>query len=344
MNLIEQVLLDRFDELGLAALGFGRQLQTTLLTPRFPTSRHVVALVFSGGDLRPRAVAKMPRRPLDDSGVRTEARVLGLLESLAAGPVRGVPAVLGTVDVDGRTMLVETAVHGPALDPAQVLRNPDRSVTAGVRFLSELPVIRGAEDNLDWYARALTQPLADLAHLAPDNGEIESLCARTHAVLKPLRDVPLPGVVEHGDMSHPNLFLNEDGSSLLVIDWERATVDGLPGHDLVFFLQFVSQCRHGAVTRPAQLAAFDDAFVGPAGWARPVLAGHLVERGVSPELSGLLVVAGWARTAASLVSRLGAGNPTGGSEATALAEALTSDRDVALWRHALDQAEQGRLG
>jgi len=241
-------------------------------------------------------------------------------------------------------MLVETAVHGPALDPAQVLRNRDRAVAAGVGFLSGLPVIRPAQDNPDWYARALTRPLADLARLAPLDGEIESLCARTHAVLEPVRDVPLPGVVEHGDMSHPNLFLTEDRSSLLVIDWERATVEGLPGHDLVFFLQYVSQCMRGAVTRPDQLAAFDDAFVGPAGWARPVLATHLVERGVPPELAGLLVVASWARTAASLVSRLGAGGPAGESEATALAEALTADRDVALWRHAVDRAEQGRLG
>jgi aminoglycoside phosphotransferase (APT) family kinase protein len=344
MNLIEQVLIERFEELGLAPLGFGRRLQSVVLTPRFPTSRHVVALVFSDGDPRPRVVAKIPRRSRDDDGVRTEARVLRLLKSLAADAVPGVPAVLGTVDVDGRTMLVETAVHGVALDPAQVLRNPDGAVTAGVRFLAGRPMIRRAEDNTNWYAGALTQPLAALARLAPPEGEIESLCARTHAVLEPLRQVPLPAVVEHGDMSHPNLFLTEDRSSLLVIDWERATVEGLPGHDLVFFLQYVSQCMRGAVTRPDQLAAFDDAFVGPGGWARPVLATHLAERGVSPDLAGLLVLASWARTAASLVPRLGAGGPAGGSEATALAEALTADRDVALWRHALDRAEQRRLG
>jgi aminoglycoside phosphotransferase (APT) family kinase protein len=342
MNLLEKVLLEEHDALGLAALGLNRRLQTTLLTPRFPTSRHVVALVFADGDPRPRVVAKIPRAPGDDSGVLAEAEILRHLGSLG-GAVPGVPVVLGTVAVDGRTMLVETAVQGDALDPARVAQDPELAVAAASAFLSRLPQVRAAEDNAGWYDRTVAEPLAALARFVPLDGEMEQLCARTHAVLAPLRDAGLPAVFEHGDLSHPNLFLGEDGRSLHVIDWERATAEGLPGHDLVFFLQYASQCLHGADTRLAQLAAFDDAFAGTRGWARPALAAHLAARDVPAELCGPLVVASWARTAATLVSRLGADGAAAGSSAGAVADAVRGDRDVALWWHAVQRAEQGEL-
>ena len=342
MNRIEQVLLEASAALGLEELGLTSDLQTTLLTPRFPTSRHVVALVHAPGDRLPRAVAKVPRRPGDDAGVRTEVAALDALASLAGGQAPGVPRVLGTLHVDGRTMLVQTAVTGVPLEPARVAADVDGAVSAGVRFLSGLPVVRSAEENRDWYERLITVPLDDLLRLAPLDGETARLCELTHALLAPLRDTPLPGVFEHGDLSHPNLFLSADGTSLEVIDWERAVENGLPGHDLVFFAQYVSQCRGGAATRADQLAAFDEAFCGPEAWAGPVLERHLSDRGVPSVDAALLVLAGWARTAATLTSRLAADRPGQGS-AVAVAELVRADRDVALWRHALRRAEQGEL-
>jgi hypothetical protein len=136
MNLVERILLEHFDSLRLADAGLGRDLQTVLVTPRFPTSRHVVALILASRDPRPRAVAKIPRRHLDDAGVLTEAEILRCLEDLAGGPLPGVPRLLGTVDADGRTMLVETAVDGVALDPTLVVRDIDGAVAAGCEFVS----------------------------------------------------------------------------------------------------------------------------------------------------------------------------------------------------------------
>jgi hypothetical protein len=216
-------------------------------------------------------------------------------------------------------------------------------VQAGAAFVRGLPVVRTADDNADWYAAALVEPLQALADLVPLGGETARLCARTHAVLGPLRDAALPAVFEHGDLSDPNLFIGEDGA-LQVIDWERATTAGVPGHDLVFFLQFVAEAARGATTRPEQLAAFDEAFTGPGAWTRPVLLDHLAARGVDPELLPLVVVATWARTAATLVPRLvpepGAGGAAAAPSPQALATAVAQDRDVALWRHALTRLEE----
>src|SRR4051794_25224992 len=214
MNLVERILLEHFDSLRLADAGLGRDLQTVLVTPRFPTSRHVVALILAGRDPRPRAVAKIPRRHLDDAGVLTEADILGRLENLAGGPLPGVPRLLGTVDADGRTMLVETAVDGAALDPALVARDVDGAVAAGGTFVAGLPLVLSADENPDWYAQTIAEPLAELATLVPLDGQTESWCARTHQVLAPLREAPVPAVLEHGDLSHPNIFLNRRDRSL----------------------------------------------------------------------------------------------------------------------------------
>ena len=344
MNLVVRVLTERYDELGLAAVGLPRRMDTVLLTPRFVTSRHLVALVSPRGRSRPLVVAKIPRRPGDNQGVHHEATTLRRLTELAGAPVPGVPLLLGTVDVAGHTLLVESAVGGAPLDPPQVRLDRDRALRAGAAFVGELPVVRPADDNPDWYAAALERPLQALADLVPLGGETARLCARTHALLQPLRDASLPAVFEHGDMSDPNLFVGPDGA-LQVIDWERATESGVPGHDLVFFLQFVAEASRAATTRPAQLAAFDDAFVGPGAWTRPVLLDHLEARGVDPELLPLLVLATWARASATLVDRLVPDADRGGPgaaapSAQALAAAVSRDRDVALWRHAVALAEE----
>lgn len=344
MNLVECVLAERHDELGLADVGLGRRMQTALLTPRFVTSRHVVALVFAPGDPRPRAVAKMPRRPGDNGGVHREAEMLRQLAARLGRPPAGVPAVLGTVHVGGLTLLVETVVTGVALDPRRVQRDRGAAVSAGASFIASLPVTRSAADNVDWYDAALTRPLAKFAERLPMGAEAADLCRRTHALLEPLRATHLPSVFEHGDLSHPNLFLSADEGTLGVVDWERSTTDGVPGHDFVFFLQYVSESVRSGFTRPAQLAAFDDAFLGPDPWASRALRDHVVGRGVDPALLAPLVVASWARSAATLVSRL---VPEDGAQdhppAGALDRAVTGDRDVTLWRHAVEQAERGRL-
>lgn len=344
MNLVERALTEQYDELGLADVGLPRRMETVLLTPRFVTSRHLVALVSRPGDSRPLVVAKIPRRPGDNEGVHHEASTLRRLTALAGAPVPGVPLLLGTVDVGEHTLLVETAVQGTAVDPPRVRLDRDRVVRAGAAFVSQLPVVRAADDNRDWYSAALVEPLQALADLVPLGGETALLCARTHAVLQPLREVALPAVFEHGDLSDPNLFVGPDGA-LQVIDWERASASGVPAHDLVFFLQFVAEAARTATERPAQLAAFDDSFVGPGAWTRPVLLEHLEARGVDPDLLPLLTLATWARASATLVSRLVPDSDLAGSVQTApspeaLATAVLQDRDFALWRHALTRVEE----
>ncbi|MHC6591779.1 aminoglycoside phosphotransferase family protein [Arthrobacter sp. C152] len=333
MNYIDQILADHYGDLGLAAYGVPRTWTTLLLTPQFVTSRHVVALIFAEGADRPSLVVKVPRQPGDNASIRKEADVLLGLKAMGVGSAQGAPEVVGVLDVGGQTVLVETAVGGNLLEPRLVVEDVARAVHAGMDFVAGLPCTRTVPENLGWYERTIGTPLADLASLFPEQAEVPALVGLTHQALAPLRAEQLPAVVEHGDLSYQNLFLQPDGR-LHVVDWERSRLDGLPAHDLVFYLQYVGQSReHALSSRPLQLKAFNNAFSAD-GWAVGSVAEHLKLRNVDTGLLPYLVIATWARSAATLAYRL-KGEGTDGGDPGYLQDAVTADRDFWLWRHAV---------
>jgi hypothetical protein len=161
---------------------------------------------------------------------------------------------------------------------------------------------------------------------------------RTHELLAGLRTAELPAVFEHGDLSHPNIFV-QPGGKLQVVDWERSSSDGLPGHDLIFYLQYLHESAKNAFSRPQQMGAFDDAFA-LGGRPRGPLRQHLEARGVDPALLPLLIIATWARSAATLGERL-AGECLPGEDQDRVRRTVFSDRDFWLWRHAVNTSGQG---
>ncbi|MDN4643032.1 aminoglycoside phosphotransferase family protein [Arthrobacter sp. PsM3] len=330
MNFIDSVLREHYDEWGLAAFGLGPQWDTVMITPQFTTSRHVVGLIFAGGTRRPALVVKVPRCPGDNEGVQREAEMLRQLTALSGGRVEGIPHTVATLERGKHTVLVETALTGIPLDPQRVAGDLAGAVALGVDFVAGLPCTRPGPDNGDWYGRTVERPLEALASLLPGDAEVSALVRRTHELLGPLRDSTLPAVFEHADLSHPNLLV-QAGGGLQVMDWERSSLYGVPAHDLVFYLQYLSESSDMAFSRVAQLAAFDKAF-GPGGWALAPLREHLVFRDIDPGLLPLLVIAAWARSTATLSFRLASEDvPAPGS--AQLRAAILDDRDFWLWRH-----------
>lgn len=330
MNFIDSVLREHYEEWDLAAFGLGPQWDTVMITPQFTTSRHVVGLIFAGGTRYPTLVVKVPRCPGDNEGVQREAEMLRQLTALSDGRVEGIPHTVATLDRGEHTVLVETALTGAPLDPHRVAGDRAGAVALGMDFVAALPCTRPGPDNRGWYGRTVERPLEALASLLPGDAEVSALVRRTHELLAPLRDSTLPAVFEHADLSHPNLLV-QAGGGLQVMDWERSSLYGMPGHDLVFYLQYLSESSEMAFTRVAQLAAFDKAF-GPGGWALAPLREHLRFRDIDPGLLPLLVIATWARSAATLAYRLASEDvPAPGS--AQLRTAVLGDRDFWLWRH-----------
>ncbi|UVJ39571.1 aminoglycoside phosphotransferase family protein [Arthrobacter sp. CJ23] len=331
MNFFDRFLEEHYQEFGLEKY-MGRRWESVLLTPRFVTSRHVVALIFATGSQEPGLVVKVPRQPGENDSLRHEAEVLRALKIAGVGPSMGVPEVVSVCEVAAHTVLVETAVTGTPLDPRLVAADLPGAVSAGADFVDALPCLRSARQNQGWYERTITRPLEALSVMVSPEPEVDALVEHTHELLAPLRSAELPAVVEHGDLSHPNLFLQADGK-LQAVDWERSSTDGLPGHDLVFYLQYLSESNERAFSREDQLGAYDAAF-GARGWALGHLARHLALRGVDVGLLPQLVIASWARSAATLAYRLeGQSDPGHGTDQ--VRSAVMSDRDFWLWRHAV---------
>jgi hypothetical protein len=308
---------------------------TVLVTPRHETSSSVVALLLDDAGT-PALVAKLPRLPDLRDGIVREEAVLREIQSRR--PTTTVPSVVELASLATETMLVETALVGETITPTELRRRPQRAVDDVLRWLLELPAPRPEPARIDLLVDG---PLTWLETLLPPDAPERQLVARSLEAVEPLRGVTLPAVVEHGDLSHPNLIRLRDGR-LGVVDWELGETAGLPMCDLCFFLGYLAATRRRA-SRPRQLAAaFDGAFASPDAWARPPVRSYAGRLGLEASLLGPLLAATWARYAVRIVARIeGVGAPAGltadGEVISPVAlAALRESPQLALWQRALD--------
>jgi hypothetical protein len=295
-------------------------LSCLFLTPRFRSSASVVVLVTVGRSATPRLVVKLPRAETATGSLAREAAGLGAaathgLDADGSAPrlvFLGEPEALG-----GWPVLVETAVPGRPLDAAAVRRRPSRAanaVEAWVRRVAEgAPRERGAE-RVD---RLVAAPLEPIAALGPDE---RALVEQTLEVCRPLAQAELPVVLEHGDLSHPNVLLGA-GGRIGTVDWELAELRGFPLHDLTFFLGYVAGARRRARTPAAHEAAVRRAD----GDTTARLRRRAAALDIAPELIPPLVAASWARQAAAAWQRTDQRDP----------DWLRRSRVVRLWRLAI---------
>ena len=306
-----------------------------LVTPWEEASRHVVCLYIDPGTRTMTGVAKLPRRPGDVSGISREAAVLTEVAGRTDALRDRIPRVVQLSTDGARSFLLETAVPGELVGPEAVRARGERLVEAGLEFVGRLPVSGSTDAEPSWFTRLVENPLEGVAQRV-DLPTARDLVDRTIERLHPLRTASLPLVFEHGDLGHPNLLY--DGRHLGAVDWERAEAQGLPCGDLVFFLQYVSEARLSTFERAGQLQAFDLAFTGPEAWATPWFRRYAKKLGVDRDLVPCLVLATWARCAAGLLRRL---EPEPGREpTTSLTTTFVSDRDYALWLHALERFDR----
>jgi aminoglycoside phosphotransferase (APT) family kinase protein len=320
----DRVDLDRF--------GLDESASCVLFTPRFRTSRHVVALLIPRGAREPRLVVKMPRLEGDGAGIAREALVLRELRGTCPDASPSVPQVVAYAGGD-RPLLIETAFGGPLVTRATLRAAPTRCVDEVVKWLISLS--SAPRDSSVPYERLIAEPLSRFADSFPEPAPEDELVARTLEIVEPLREASVPRVIEHGDLSHPNLILLPSGR-VGVVDWELAEEDGFPLHDLSFFLAFSTFALRRCQRADEYLAAFHDAFFGRGGWARSRVRGYADALELDEEVLTSLFVACWARYTAQLVTRIGGGRP-GLSEQDAAW--VRDNRYYALWAHTLDHLE-----
>jgi hypothetical protein len=293
-----------------------------LITPRFASSRAVVAVTTTPDGRRLRRVAKIARDPQDDAFIAHEGQVLDQLRDLSPTA----PAAPGNHDLirrGGRAVLVEDAVLGSPLDRRAVRADPYGALAAGIRWVEQVPTAAPSPVQTDGRGQRLL--MASLAALAarPD-GPGPKLVERAGAALRPVLTATLPAPFEHGDLSHPNLFATT-GGALVAIDWEQGGPNGLPLHDLVFFVGYLAESVHPPRDE-AQRVACHARAMGDEGWASDAIDQHLTRLEIDPSLRPALALACWTRHLAAATRRTVAGR-------------TAPVRYEVLWRAALADAE-----
>jgi aminoglycoside phosphotransferase (APT) family kinase protein len=341
MNSIVAFLSANRDRIDLARLDLDGPISSLFVTPRWPTSRHVVVLLMERGSGRPALVAKLPRVPSGGEGLAREASILEAVQSARPAGFAAIPRVVAHEHVGSWPLLVETALRGPPVGSTIRRRDRMRYVAAVLDLLETFP--RSAATIAGAYERLIEEPLRRFARNFGEGSEEADLAERTLAVLDVLRPADTPLVLEHGDLSHPNLISLEDGG-IGAVDWELAELDGLPAHDLCFCLAFIAFATNRARTPDERLAAFHDVFLAPQAWGRRAISDHARRLGVDSEMLTPLFIACWARYTTRLVGRVGADDEAdvGDSDVSVVragaASRLHSYPYFALWRQAMAYA------
>jgi len=334
VNLIMAYLTHNWERLRLEPLGRPDHLSCLFITPRFRASAHVVCVIFSLADGKPCLVAKLPRLPEQADHLAHEANALSLVQRARPGGFASVPRPLAFEAFRGWPILLETALAGRPMTPAEVRRAPGQAVELVTRWLVELhrATITPASPD-EWMARAVEEPLERLLQRLPPEADGERrLCEATRHVAEELRHFFLPLVFEHGDLSHPNILLSS--GQVGVVDWELATPNGVPAADLFFFLTFVAFARRDARELDAHVEAFLDAFFGP--HPRHAEAVGQYARALclpEPALPALFALT-WARYVAGLLGRL---VPEGAVADSATLAWLRANRYFRLWQVTLER-------
>jgi aminoglycoside phosphotransferase (APT) family kinase protein len=315
-----------------------QDLSFVLLTPRFRTSRHAVSLLLPRGSIEPTLVAKRPRLVDDLEGIAREASVIGVVEA-SSGTAGTIPRVVAFEPSAPQPVLVETALAGETITPAMLRGSPSTYVEAILSWLARLPTAP-AESDPSWYERLVERPLELFAGAFPAESEESRLVDRTLSLVEPARNTAFPLVVEHGDLSHPNLIRLRDGR-VGVLDWELGEERGLPLHDLCFFLAYVAFATRQARETTELVAAFEEAFIGPDAWAAPTLRAYADRLGIQANVLVPLFVCCWARYTSGLVARA-EGEPGREEQEVDTSGWLQGNRYYALWKRAVEQAEASR--
>jgi aminoglycoside phosphotransferase len=307
-------------------------LYSLTLTPRFPASRHVVFLLMTKDQTDPVMVGKVPRLPKLSDSLEREVQNLREIQARRPGGYDSIPRVLAFESYRGYPILIETALVGPLLSPDIVRRNPERHTSAVIDWLIDLHQVSTSTAN--WFEQIAEKPLRYLEqHLTAE--EAPAL-TQLRQILQPLQNAALPLVLEHGDLSHPNLILMKSGG-IGVVDWELSEVRGMAGFDMFFFLSYVAFSLSNANDTGDYLTPFRETFFQPDTWAATHIRRYQERLQIPMGLMQPLFALCWTRYLGNLLMRLRVDDDAPVA-ANTLAQ-LRENRYYALWRYTVEHIE-----
>jgi hypothetical protein len=280
----------------------------------------------------PVMVAKVPRLPELSDSIEREVQNLREIQALRPQGYDSIPRVLAFEPFRGYPVLIETALPGPLLSPEIVRRNPEQHTSAVIDWLIDLHQV--SVSTSDWYEHIAEKPLRYLEqHLASEEAHV---LVQLRKILEPLKTAALPFVLEHGDLSHPNLILLKSGG-IGVVDWELSEIRGMVGLDMFFFLSYVAFSLSNANDSGDYLTPFRETFFQPDTWAMHHIRRYQEQLELPSALMQPLFALCWTRYLGNLLMRLRV-DDSAPVEANTLNQ-LRENRYYALWRYTVEHIE-----
>jgi Ser/Thr protein kinase RdoA (MazF antagonist) len=220
------------------------QITSTVLT----RSDVVVALIGARGQAAPRLVLKLPLTPDAQRSTADHRQVVSILHDLPAlHAFRAfVPRAVAWGDLQDRPYYVETALPGVGaadlvrrqVEPASMMQDAAHLIgqlhlgTLRHRMVDEALFTRLAGDDLA-LLRQLVVGWPESVLLRQKLNQLEQL------VQSQVAGRELPFAWTHGDFWPGNLLIQPaDGVIGGVVDWDRASAEGMPLHDLLHLLAY----------------------------------------------------------------------------------------------------------
>jgi aminoglycoside phosphotransferase (APT) family kinase protein len=230
--------------------GAPERLSTALLTGGPRTVSKIVLLAFAEPDPVPRIAVKTPRVARAVAGVTQEAAVLDHLTR--RGAPAGVPRLLFQQDRSGIPYVGETFVEGRPLQ-GRLTRSSHRSWALRVTDWLASLAAGGPTRSAGRWQETVVEPA--LARFEERFGAVAhpQLHAASSAIVRSIGALPV--VPEQRDCGPWNLLETPEGG-LAVLDWESATVEGLPAMDLLYYLAYAAFDVDGARDRDARIASY----------------------------------------------------------------------------------------
>lgn len=331
-SIVHGLLGRRWTELGLDRSFPSRSPSFVVLTPRFRNSSHVIFMLLpeAGSGL----VAKVCRQRGPCEKLDLEARNLRAIQARLGG-LESIPRPVAFDSGEDHMILLQTTLPGRAMDRATVRRRGPQCCESVLGWLIDVQAATRSTAGPDGFDRLIGGDLSHLQALFPAERD---LLERTRSLVAPLSEMSFPLVLEHGDLSHPNLLVGP-GDRVGVIDWEQAELRGMPAVDLFFFLGYVGRAMGEARSTDEALRAVDQAFFGRRSWARSYVLRYAERLGLPRETLTPLFISCWARQVAGLARKV-ASCEDPGSPGPAFLDWLHSNWRFGAWRHAVEQSSR----
>lgn len=337
MNIALQYIRMNWNRLGLDRFGSTSNLSSFIATPRFRASRHIVFLIFMGGQSHPALIAKVPRLASDAGSLDREASNLKAVHLYQPDRFDSIPSLIAYEDFKNSKILLETALTGQVMTGSLVQRNPLEFVEAVMLWLIKFhqTTRQTGKSNRGWFHRLVEDPCTQFLESMSNSIQEYRLIKLTQKHIRNLQRTDLPVVFEHGDLGPPNILLCTDGT-IGVVDWELAEPEGFPALDLFFLLALIGFARQRCRKKADYLAAFQSTFFGKNPWAKPYINTYGEKLNIAPEILQGLFLFCWSRCVMNIAQRLRAFDSSGGVFSDKAAFWLRSNRYYALWQYAVD--------